>query len=115
RFGVRQRDSECALTIFGGANGESEAVLDELRSQEKAIEARFGGQLEWLRATRSHVRVVIDGGYLDQDRWPALHEELASTMARFVNALSPVVANLKTRPPSTGILDEDGDVDEDAE
>ena len=114
RFGVRQHEVDCALTIRGGRVGESEPVLAELRAHQSEIEAAFGGPLEWLEASRSHVRVALrEGGYLDDDRLASLYPHLADTMSRFIDALDPYVAELRSRP-AVGAFDEE-DEDEEGE
>jgi hypothetical protein len=50
---------------------------------------------------------VPEGGYLDREQWPALQIALAETMARFVSALEPAVAELKSRPAVGGLEEED--------
>jgi Domain of unknown function (DUF4268) len=115
RMGVRQHDAECALTIFGGSrNGESEPVLGEVQTRREEIESAFGGTIDWVSAPRSHIRVgVAEGGYLDRDEWPTLQTAVAETMARFVSALEPAVAELKSRPIVGALEEEDEEETED--
>jgi hypothetical protein len=115
RMGVRRHDAECTLTIIGGPKkGESEPVLRELQTRREEIEAAFGGTIDWVSGPRSHVRAVVPGGgYLDRDEWPGLQAAIAETMARFVSALEPAVAELKSRPAIGALEEEDEEEAED--
>jgi hypothetical protein len=106
-FATRQHESECGLRILGGKYGDSEPVLSEVKARQAEIEREFGSGLEWVPGGVSRVMVTMDGGYLDQDRWPILHPRLVETMARLVAAVEPALTTLKSRPRTTGAPEED--------
>jgi Domain of unknown function (DUF4268) len=64
-----------------------------------AIEASFGGPLEWdcvegRRACR--IRATIKtGGYRDGDIWPKIQDDMVEAMMKREKALASFVANLK--------------------
>jgi len=55
--------------------------------------------LSWARLdNRKSSRIsrqVTTGGYLNEEAWPAIHEELIDAMTRLEKALAPHIARLK--------------------
>jgi len=98
---VRQHDATVELYVDRGpdAGDESKALFDSLAGHRDAIESAFGGALEWQRlegkrACRIKVDVTL-GGYVDEEKWPVIHEAMVDAMVRFEQALKPFIAKLK--------------------
>ena len=63
------------------------------------VEQAFGGPVEWERLDGKRacrIRKQIDlGGYLDEQKWPKIQEEMVDAMIRLHTALSPHIQYLK--------------------
>jgi len=98
---ARQQETYVELYIDRGKDSEKEnkTIFDQLMEHKKAIEAEFGGPLEWQRlegrrACRIRKTISI-GGYLDEDKWPKIHEAMIDAMIRLEKALKPYIRKLK--------------------
>ena len=94
-YAVRQHDAQGELYIDRDReNGEgNKQILEQLKANQHEIESTFGGDLEWeslegKRACRIR-KTISGGGWRDEETWPAVHEELVSSMIRLEQALSP--------------------------
>ena len=76
-------------------------IYDELYAHKDEIEAAFGEALRWKgREDRKISVVAYDmtiGGYMDEADWEKIQTAMIDAMIRFVNALSPFIANLVSR------------------
>jgi hypothetical protein len=81
-----------------GADDENLHIFDALHAAKMEIEDAYGGPLEWLRLeNRRACRIVHRinlGGYLDEERWPEIQEEMIDAMVRLESALRPHIASL---------------------
>jgi hypothetical protein len=99
-YTVRKHDAAVELYINRpDAINETKAIFDRLSDQRSSIESLFGGPLDWQRrdgrpGSRIEKRLAL-GGYLDEERWPDIHEGLAEAMARLEKALKPHIAQLQ--------------------
>ena len=91
---IRQHDAGVVLIIDrgAGAGAETTAIFEELEGQRVAIEADFGGSLDWDRSEgrqRCQIGVTLDtGGYRDsEERWPETQDEMIESMIRLEQAL----------------------------
>lgn len=74
------------------------ALFRSLESKKQAIEADFGGPIDWdpLEGARAcRISVTINtGGWCDEERWPAVQDAMIDTMVRFEKALRPWIDKL---------------------
>jgi len=98
---VGQHQSRAELWIDKGKDSEAEnnEIFDRLVANKAGIEQTFCGPLEWerldgKRACRIRKQITL-GGYLDEQNWPKIHEEMADAMNRLYTALSPHIQYLK--------------------
>lgn len=97
---IRQHEATAELYIDRGSESEEEnrRLFEELQRYQPAIEASFGGALEWdcvegRRACR--IRATIKtGGYRDADLWPKTQDEMIAAMVKLEKALASYVAGL---------------------
>jgi hypothetical protein len=77
-YRVRKTDSQAELWIgLGpGQTARNKAAFKLLEAQKEAIEADFGGQLDWQELPEGEgcrIRCVIEGGYKSPpEQWPAM-------------------------------------------
>jgi hypothetical protein len=94
-YAVGQHLSRAELWIDKGKDAEDEnkEIFDKLAAARGDIEQSFGGSLEWERLDGKRacrIRKQIDlGGYLDEQKWPKIHEKMVDAMIRLHAALSP--------------------------
>ncbi len=76
----------------------NEKVLSQLKQSKDQIESEFGESLEWCSWEQYMIRkirkVYEDGGYLDEEKWPQIHETMIDAMIRLERTLSPYIARL---------------------
>ncbi len=93
----RRDDADVALYMRDG----DKAVFDALRKRKRAIEAAFGGPLDWFRQddqVPSYIkRTITLGGYGDRERWSDVQRELVAAMVRLERALRPHLDTLTVR------------------
>jgi hypothetical protein len=69
--------------------------LPNLTANRQAIDASFGGRLEWpeeIGPGQFRIANTVDGGYRSPEgEWPAIHENLIDAMIRFEAAIRPVI------------------------
>jgi hypothetical protein len=100
-YSVTKHQSAIELYIDKGKDcqEENKNIFDKLYSTKEEIEMSFGGLLEWQRLDdkrASRIRKVFtEGGYLDEGRWPKVHEEMVEAMTRLHKAISPHIEYLK--------------------
>jgi hypothetical protein len=80
---------------------DAKEQLHKLKQNREAIEARFGGRLDWQKKEAfRQCRVVhmVAGGYRSQrSDWGPIHENLIVAMVRFVKALAPYISDAPLR------------------
>ena len=97
---VLKDDARVELYIdhIAGAT-ENKAIFDALVAEREAIEAVFGGHLDWQRrdnATISKIQKYIGvGGYADESKWETVHEILIEAMVRLDKAFRPYISKLQ--------------------
>jgi hypothetical protein len=90
-FAVTQGSTRVELWIGTWEPEKNKAIFDRLHSARQAIEASFGGPLEWHRLDEnvgSRVRTVVGGGWLDEGTFDATVAKAVEVMARFHGALA---------------------------
>jgi len=98
---ARQHEAYVELYIDRGKESEEEnkTIFDQLMRYKESIEAEFGGPLEWQRLEgrrACRIRKTFSvGGYLDEDKWPEVHESMVDAMVRLEKALKPYIQKLK--------------------
>ena len=95
---LRQHDAHVELYIDTPDADENRRMFEALVAKKKAIEDRFGSQLEWdrkdgRRACRIR-KTYMEGGYRDEEDWDAVYEVLSEGMAKLERALRPHVKAL---------------------
>ena len=104
-YAVRRTDSQVELWIDlgSGRRNRNKAAFHGLKAQKSAIEADFGGELEWQELPdREGCRIchVVDGGYKSpSDQWPDIHAKLVESMIHLDKALRARVAVLNINGP----------------
>ena len=98
---VRQHDTRVELYIDTGEAETTAAIFEQLFAEKDAIEARFGGELEWQRlegkrACRICHRLTL-GGWKSPETWPTVIQAMVDTMIRFEAALRGPIARLRDR------------------
>ena len=95
---VRQRDARIELYIDTQDRDENQRVFAALRAKRERIERAFGSSLDWdtkeLRRACRVQKTYKTGGYLDEDDWPDVHQELTEGMAGLESALRPYLKEL---------------------
>jgi hypothetical protein len=96
---ARKHDSQVELYIdWDKDKGEgNKRIFDEFKDHEKEVGAAFGSALEWKRLDGKRacrIMHLVDGGYMDEERWPEIHDVMIDAMVRLEGALSPYVAKL---------------------
>lgn len=95
---VLQHGARVELYIDTRDQEENDRIFNALYAQKESIENRFGGELGWDHVEgrqSSRVRYDIEsGGYLDEERWPEIHDEMIDAMIRLERALRPVLRTL---------------------
>ncbi len=92
-YAVRQRDARVELYIDTPDRDRNQRIFEALSLKKEMIEEVFGFPLVWdtkegRRACRIE-KTFATGGYLDEDRWDAVHEELADAMVKLESAVRP--------------------------
>jgi Protein of unknown function DUF262/Domain of unknown function (DUF4268)/Protein of unknown function (DUF1524) len=81
---------------------ENKVIFDSLHRHRDDIERAYGRPLRWQRlAGKVACRIsdrFDDGGFLDSERWPAIHEEMIDAMIRLERVMGPYVSRLSRRP-----------------
>jgi hypothetical protein len=99
-YRVRKFDSkvELSISLGSGETAKNKAAFKALEAQKTAIEADFGGKLDWQETPESessHIGYVIEGGYRSPpEQWPAIYSSLTDAMVRLDNVMRTRVANL---------------------
>ncbi len=93
---MTQHRSGVELYIDRGRDSEEQnlRIFQALLDRRDEIETTYGGPLDWqpLETKRAcRIRVDLDGGYRDDDRWPAIQDAMVDSMIRFEAALKPHV------------------------
>lgn len=98
---IRQHDGDVELYIDRGKDRDTEnkSIFDSLAESKDAIEAAFGGSLDWQRldgkrACRIKNNIGL-GGYRDESQWPEIQVAMVDAMIRLEKALRSHVAKLK--------------------
>lgn len=98
---VGQHATRIELYIDRGADSEAEnkRIFDKLYQHKADIENAFGGELSWEKMEEKRASRIAkyyeSGGYRDEeDKWPAIQDELIDGMIRFSKALSPYIKKL---------------------
>jgi hypothetical protein len=99
-YTVRQRDSAVQLVIEGPDAETNARIFEALIAERDAIEADFGGPLDWDRVEdrkRCFIGVTLPaGGYRDDEsEWPAIQRKLIDAMLRLERTFRPRVQALQ--------------------
>jgi hypothetical protein len=82
---------EVYIRIPGDDGDRSARAFELLQAQRSAIEAKFGGELDWQplpERAGSRICIEIPGGWrLPEDQWPGFQEELIALSIRLADAL----------------------------
>ncbi len=96
---IRMNDAQIEFYIDRGETEENKRIFDALHDRKEAIEAAFGGPLEWQRLDdrrASRIRhVITSGGLKDRERWPQLQDAMIDAMIRLERALKPEIQKLR--------------------
>ncbi len=96
---IRMDDAQVELYIDRGDTEENKRIFDALQARKEAIEAAFGGPLDWQRQDDrrgSRIRhVITTSGLKDRERWPQLQDAMIDGMVRLERAFKPEIQQLK--------------------
>lgn len=95
---IRQHRSNVELYIDRGVENSNKRIFETLHERRPEIESAFGRAIDWQplegkRACRI-ASYVEGGGYLDEENWPQIQDELIDAMIRLEGALRPFVSTL---------------------
>jgi hypothetical protein len=80
---------------------DAKEQLHKLKQNREAIEAAFGGRLEWLEKEafrQCRVVYMVVGGYCSpRSEWRRIHDNLIIAMIRLVKALAPHISDAPVR------------------
>jgi hypothetical protein len=99
-YALWEHESAVELYIDRGkdTDAENKQIFDALAADREAIEAAFGGPLEWERLDSrraSRIRATsADGGFRDEPRWPAIQDAMIKAMVNLEAALRPRLERL---------------------
>ena len=100
-YSVRQNDAQVEVYIDRGKDfdEENKTIFDKLSQSKTQIEAVFEDELQWQRLDgrrACRIRKVLDnGGYRDEEKWPQVQDALIDAMIRQEKAFKPHIAKLK--------------------
>lgn len=108
-YTIRQRDAASQIIIEGPDADANTRIFEALMADRDAIEADFGGPLDWDRAEnrkRCFIGVTLpNGGYRDDEaRWPRIQRAMIDAMLRLESTFRPRIQAFRgdgTRPPLT--------------
>lgn len=97
---IRMKDARVELYIAREDPEENKRIFDTLYARKDAIEASFGGALDWQRldshrASRISYYILTIGGLEDQDRWPQIQDAMIEAMIRLERAFRPEIQRLQ--------------------
>jgi hypothetical protein len=99
-YSITKRQATVEIYIDRGKDSqeENENIFDRLAAVKSAIEESFGDSLEWERLEGKRAcrikKIIPIGGYLDEGKWPQIHEVMVSAMTRMEKAFTPQIKNL---------------------
>ncbi len=97
---VLEYETSAELYIDRGKESESanKAIFDALFANKTEIEKAFGEELEWQRLDAKRAcrirKVVVKGGWKDQEKWAEAIPATVDVMIRFEKAIKPYVQKL---------------------
>lgn len=110
-IGLRRNDCSAELVVRSRIKGQFEdpqPVFAEIAESKAAIDAALGHHAEWLPGALPRIRITVKvGGYDDAEKWPEIRPALVAALRQLVDATSPVLAKLITRPLVGEVPDED--------
>ncbi len=99
-YSITKHQATVEFYIDRGKDSEKENIdiFDRLAVVKGDIERVFGDSLEWerlegKRACRIKNTITV-GGYLDEQKWPKVHEVMVSAMMQLEKALSPQIQKM---------------------
>lgn len=112
KFTVTQHSASAEFYIDWGKDSgtQNEDIFDQLAAHKEQVDASFGEPLNWERLDGSQhckIRKQVDlGGYLDEDKWPQIHETMVDSVIGLEKSLGPYIDKLKipvTTVPGDGL------------
>lgn len=100
-YAVREQESQVELYIdLGkGCEAENDRAFAALKKEQEAVEAVFGGPLDWQDLPNSRacrICTVVAGGWRSpSESWPDTHGAMVDAMIRLDRALRPHVHGLR--------------------
>lgn len=96
-FAATHTYARAEVYIDRGNKAENEAIFDTLQADREAIEAEFGGSLEWERLDLKRacrIKAEQPGDVFDPERWPDMISFMTGAMVRMERALKSRLAQL---------------------
>jgi hypothetical protein len=91
--------AECYFRLPNDSDGRTKRAFEALVAQKEAIEARFGGELDWQALPQrisARICTEIPGGWeLPEESWPAFQDELIRRAERLANAMRDPIQSLE--------------------
>lgn len=96
---ILMNSSRVELYIDTGNKDQNKKIFDQLYSEKKEIEKKFGGKIDWQRlaekrACRIAVLVSRRTGLKDEDKWDKIQADMVESMIRFEGAIESNLQNL---------------------
>ncbi len=93
RYALHRRDASVQLDIATPDRARNKAIFDTLTAAKPAVEAAFGGPLEWERRDgnkASRIKKTLPLAGLDNEaNWPDIQTAMIAAMIRLADALRP--------------------------
>ena len=97
-YSTRKTDSQVELYIDFGDGEKNRQVLKHFEDSSPAIEAQFGGKLDWQDLPKSRgcrIRYLVPGGWQSpKEEWPTTQGALVDAMIRLEKALRPFIDSI---------------------
>jgi len=97
KFAASGKYGRAEIYIDRGEQTENKYVFDQLLAQRKAIEAVFGGTMEWERLDHRRacrIKCETEADMFDREDWPRMIEFMTDAMVRMENAFGDTIQKL---------------------
>lgn len=98
-YRIKQKSGTVGLSIDTYDKEKNEHIYNKLLEKKNEIENAFGEKLEWFDGEKTQFKSIYKEykytGLKNEDKWPALQQDMADGMARFTEILDEYLAEFK--------------------